>query len=366
MSLGKSGKDKYGEMVGDLFSLGFRVGMLTLGPVLVVIATCLISFCLYVGTTSVLPLYGAGLIYYASTIFTIFLGINILFNYTLCVFTNPGTHDSKPFLQLVEMARENEDLKLFHRKPANDRSFCSNSEGIELRKRVDKAEATDSPKYGSKTINAEDVSFFDSEGEDDDPFGWEFCSKSNSPKPPRAHFDRVTNKLVLNMDHYCPWMFNVVGFLNYRYFVLFLLWLWVGCLFAIFVTLAPFLSIQKEKSILGLNVPVSEAENINIMFVICCSVEIAISFLFFWHMYLILTGQTTIEYYINGSRRRRNLARGQVFLNPYDMGRKKNWEHIMGDMNPLLAIMPSRRDPPGLPWPDFELLYSCRKGIHAV
>ena len=101
----------------------------------------------------------------------------------------------------------------------------------------------------------------------------------------------------------------------------------MGCLFAIFVTLAPFLSIQKEKSILGLNVPVSEAENINIMFVICCSVEIAISFLFFWHMYLILTGQTTIEYYINGSRRRRNLARGQVFLNPYDMGRKKNWEH---------------------------------------
>ena len=159
--------------MGDLFSLGFRVGMLTLGPVLVVIATCLISFCLYVGTTSVLPLYGAGLIYYASTIFTIFLGINILFNYTLCVFTNPGTHDSKPFLQLVEMARENEDLKLFHRKPANDRSFCSNSEGIELRKRVDKAEATDSPKYGSKTINAEDVSFFDSEDEDDDPFGWE-------------------------------------------------------------------------------------------------------------------------------------------------------------------------------------------------
>lgn len=30
--------------------------------------------------------------------------------------------------------------------------------------------------------------------------------RSHGPKAPRSHYDHVTHKLVLNMDHYCPWM----------------------------------------------------------------------------------------------------------------------------------------------------------------
>ena len=41
------------------------------------------------------------------------------------------------------------------------------------------------------------------------PNDWGFCDKSYLPKPPRSHYDYVTKSLVLNMDHYCPWMFNV-------------------------------------------------------------------------------------------------------------------------------------------------------------
>jgi len=26
-------------------------------------------------------------------------------------------------------------------------------------------------------------------------------------KPPRSHFDSITQRLVLNMDHFCPWVF---------------------------------------------------------------------------------------------------------------------------------------------------------------
>jgi hypothetical protein len=44
------------------------------------------------------------------------------------------------------------------------------------------------------------------------PYDWGYCEKSNLPKPPRSHFDFVTRSLVLNMDHYCPWMFNVGKF----------------------------------------------------------------------------------------------------------------------------------------------------------
>lgn len=41
------------------------------------------------------------------------------------------------------------------------------------------------------------------------PYEWGYCSSSKQPKPPRSHYDHVTKQLVLNLDHYCPWMFNV-------------------------------------------------------------------------------------------------------------------------------------------------------------
>lgn len=43
----------------------------------------------------------------------------------------------------------------------------------------------------------------------------------------------VTAKCVYNMDHYCPWMSNCVGFYNYRYFCLFLLFLQLACWYAL-------------------------------------------------------------------------------------------------------------------------------------
>jgi hypothetical protein len=44
------------------------------------------------------------------------------------------------------------------------------------------------------------------------PQEWGFCPYSNQPKPPRSHYDHVTKTLVLNMDHFCPWMFNTSTF----------------------------------------------------------------------------------------------------------------------------------------------------------
>jgi len=40
------------------------------------------------------------------------------------------------------------------------------------------------------------------------PTEWSYCRYSHQPKPPRSHYDHVTKSLILNMDHYCPWMFN--------------------------------------------------------------------------------------------------------------------------------------------------------------
>ncbi len=56
-----------------------------------------------------------------------------------------------------------------------------------------------------------------------------WCKKCNAWKPPRSHHCSMAGACVLKMDHYCVWMGNTIGLLNYRSFVLFLAWTCVGC-----------------------------------------------------------------------------------------------------------------------------------------
>ena len=41
-------------------------------------------------------------------------------------------------------------------------------------------------------------------------------------KPLRSKHDRYSNRCVARFDHYCPWVFNVVGLKNHRMFVIYL------------------------------------------------------------------------------------------------------------------------------------------------
>jgi len=50
------------------------------------------------------------------------------------------------------------------------------------------------------------------------------CPETGSYKPPRSHYCSATRRLVLNMDHFCPWICNTVGFYNRKFFVQFLVY----------------------------------------------------------------------------------------------------------------------------------------------
>lgn len=57
----------------------------------------------------------------------------------------------------------------------------------------------------------------------------------------------VSGRCILNMDHYCPWMCNCVGYGNYRYFVLFLLYMSLGSLNVVCYTLSDMVQMTPEE-----------------------------------------------------------------------------------------------------------------------
>ena len=151
--------------IGNLISLVFHLAMYILGPALVCTAIGLIGTVTYNGLTIVLPLKAppGSMQWCILGAIGVFIPFNIVFNYFSCVSTNPGSHDHPVYKRLLEDARDQGRVTGDHVEggPGEDRDFLS--------------------------LGA---------------YEWGYCRTSKTPKAPRSHYDTVSRKLVLNMDHY--------------------------------------------------------------------------------------------------------------------------------------------------------------------
>jgi len=50
------------------------------------------------------------------------------------------------------------------------------------------------------------------------------CGRCDGYKPPMSHHDRISNRCISRMDHFCPWMNNAIGAKNQKNFFLFLIY----------------------------------------------------------------------------------------------------------------------------------------------
>jgi hypothetical protein len=61
------------------------------------------------------------------------------------------------------------------------------------------------------------------------------------------------------------------------------------------------------------------------------SVFLAMCGLWFWHVYLVLTAQTSIDYHYFAEKRREAKKRGETYQNPHDLGWRRNWQDVFDE-----------------------------------
>lgn len=186
----------------------------------------------------------------------------------------------------------------------------------------------------------------------------ETCQKCDAIKPTKAHHCHVCKRCILGYDHHCPWFHNCIGFFNYRYFVCTLIYLFVGCLYCFSVAFFKLGAYKRKR------------DPAFFVLVLSFSVGLAVGVLLFWHLYLVLSGQSTIDFYQRRMDRddpsaaranliRRKRSKVSVFYwmclrkkpalprNDFDLGPQKNWERVFGTKSLFKSLLPSIRPPKG-------------------
>lgn len=181
---------------------------------------------------------------------------------------------------------------------------------------------------------------------------FKFCTRSQLWKPPRSHFDSFSQRLVLNMEHFCPWVGNTIGFYNRKFFILFIFYTWCTLGLVVFTSLPRF-SAAVERG---------EPEDYAVVGLLACDALVGLILFFFWvnHMYLVITNSTTVEHIIK-MRSAGPFAPRPEEQQRYNIGCYGNMKQVFGQWFILwwvpTAIGPAGPEGDGIVWPTKDGTY---------
>lgn len=147
-----------------------------------------------------------------------------------------------------------------------------------------------------------------------------YCEKCKCIKPDRAHHCSVCGTCVLKMDHHCPWVNNCVCFNTYKFFILFLFYGLVYCLYVSATSVEYFIKFWASN-------PDGNVSRFHILFLFFVSIMFAISLsaLFFYHLYLVAVNKSTLESF------RAPIFRSGPDKEGYHIGKMNNFMEVFGD-----------------------------------
>jgi len=156
---------------------------------------------------------------------------------------------------------------------------------------------------------------------------YHICQKTKFVKPQRSHFDNVSLRLVLSMDHYCPWVGNTIGFHNRKFFLLILFYTTLLCWFLALTSYGSWST--STNYMVGVMI-------LNTMIGVVCGV------FGFTHLHMVLRNETTIEVKYHPEKQAM-----------YDLGWLSNVKQVMGE-SALVWFIPIYAQGPvgdGITWP---------------
>jgi len=284
------------EIIFGHFSSGLR----TIGPFFAFALVVFIMIVVYCFFKVILPYWQNKFGYLFGVIITIMCIwqlFNILFNYFLAVLVKPGSLED---IKSSRCYREKRNAYFFSEEIRReiDLTYILENNNIKINNILDNLESAITEDSSTSVIQIEenikvgvsinvDNQIMNNSMSSSNSSILRFCNTCNITKPLRAHHCQICGVCIFKMDHHCPWINNCVGQNNLRYFVLFLTHTLIGCIFISLLS-SPIFFFKTTKSM---------PTEFNFVCILCLTGCVLLLFFNLWNWFLVLNGNTTIEYF---------------------------------------------------------------------
>ncbi|XP_051972027.1 palmitoyltransferase ZDHHC20-A isoform X2 [Xyrauchen texanus] len=263
----------------------------------------------------------------------IFINLIVCWSYyayvvELCIYTIPNTEEQVIYLIVFHSCFFMfiwSYWKTIISKPANpSKEFCLSNSEKELYEKEERPEA----KQDILKKVARELPIYTRTGSG----AIRYCDRCQLLKPDRCHHCSTCDMCVLKMDHHCPWVNNCVGFSNYKFFVLFLAYTMLYCVFIAATVLQYFIkfwTLCRRRALVHCpenQLPDTQTKfHVLFLFFVAAMFFISILSLFSYHLWLVGKNRTTIEAF------RAPVFRNGPDKNGFTIGFHKNITQVFGD-----------------------------------